>query len=87
MAVGDAENLQDALQRAVLAGPAMQDIERDIGLEPAQHRRDITAGIDGGDAIADAGERIGAGFARTQRDLALGRPASHQNGDMLSHRS
>ena len=31
--VGNAENLQHALQRAVLAGPAVQDIERDIGLE------------------------------------------------------
>ena len=32
MAVGNAENFQNALQRAVLARPAVQDVERDIGL-------------------------------------------------------
>src|SRR5262249_3222741 len=30
-------------------------------------------------------QRIGAGLAGAQRDLALGRPASHQNGDVLAH--
>ena len=32
MAVGNAENFQQALQRAVLAGAAMQDVERGVGL-------------------------------------------------------
>src|SRR5262245_37434251 len=84
MAVGDAEDFQHTLQRAVLAGPAVQHIERDIGLERTQGRGDLAVDIDAADAIAAAAlERIGAGLAGTQRNLALGRPASHQNGDML----
>ena len=33
MAVGNAENFQHTLQRAVLAGPAVQHIEGDVGLD------------------------------------------------------
>ena len=32
MAVGNAEDFQNALQRAVLAGPAVQHVEGDVGL-------------------------------------------------------
>ena len=87
MAVGDAEDFQKALQRAVLAGPAVQHIERDVGLGGGQGRGDVAADIDRRDAIAAAAERIGAGFAGAQRDVALGRPAPHQNGDVLAHSS
>ena len=31
--VGNADDLQQALQRAVLARPAVQHVERDVGLE------------------------------------------------------
>ena len=46
MAVGDLQDLQEALDRAVLAGPAMQHVERDIGLRSHQHRRDVAVDID-----------------------------------------
>ncbi len=55
MAVGNAENFQHALQRAVLAGPAVQHVERDVGLERAEHRRDVAAGIDRSDAVTEPG--------------------------------
>ncbi len=35
MAVGDGEDFEDALQGAVLARPAVQNIERDVGLDVA----------------------------------------------------
>jgi hypothetical protein len=37
--------------------------------------------------MAAARERVGAGLAGAQRYLALGGPASHQNGDVLAHSS
>ena len=85
MAVGNAENFQHALQRAVLAGPAVQHVEGDVGLQRAENGGDVAPDIDRRHAIAEADERIGAGLARAQRDFALGRPASHQNGDVLRH--
>ena len=85
MAVGNAEDFQEALQGAVLAGPAMQHIERDVGLGGGQRRGDVAVDVDRRDAIAAAGERIGAGLAGAQRDFALGRPAPHQDGDVLGH--
>ena len=85
MAVGNAENFQHALQRAVLAGPAVQHIERDVGLGGGQRRGDVTAGVDRGDPIAEAAKRFGAGLARAQRDVALRRPAPHQNGNVFGH--
>ena len=85
MGVGDGEDFQHALQRAVLARPAVQHVERDVGLDGGEHRRDVAADIERRHAIALAHQRISAGLAGAQRDLALGRPASHQNGDVLAH--
>ena len=39
--------------------------------------------VDARDPVAIAVKCIGAGFAGTQRHLALGRPAPHQNRDVL----
>ncbi len=85
MAVGDAEDFQEPLQRAVLAGPAMEHIERDVGFGGGQRRGDVAVDVDRRDAVAAAAERVGAGLAGAQRDFALGRPAPHQNGDVLGH--
>ena len=85
MTVRNADDLEHALQRAVLARAAVQHIERDVGLERREHARDVAADIDPGDAIALPLRRVGAGLAGAQRDLALGRPASHQNRDVLGH--
>ena len=54
MAVGNAEDFEDALQRAVLARTAVQHVERDVGLQHRQHGGDVAADIDLGDAVAVA---------------------------------
>jgi len=41
------------------------------------HTIDIVAGIDRADAVAETRKRVGASFARAQRDFALRRPATH----------
>ena len=57
------------------------------GLAAVERRGDVAADVDRGDAVAAAAERVGAGLAGAQRDFALGRPAPHQNGDVLGHMS
>ena len=44
------ENFQHALDGAVLARPAVQHVERDVGFSVGQHGRDVAADIDAGDA-------------------------------------
>ena len=87
MRVRDAEDLEEALERAVLAGPTVKHVERDVGLGGGQSRGDVAADVDRRDPIAAAAERIGAGLAGAQRNVPLGRPAPHQNGDVLAHSS
>ena len=77
------QNFQHALQRAVLAGAAVQHVERDVGFQVTQRRGDVAGDVDAGDAIAELLGSIGAGLAGAQGNLALGRPASHQNGDVF----
>ena len=72
MRVWNSENLEHALQRAVFAGAAMQHIERSIGLELAQRPCNVAIDVNSADLVARPLERIGASFARAQRDLALG---------------
>ncbi len=43
MAVRNAEDLQETLQRAVLAGPAVQHIERGVRLGSGERRCDVAA--------------------------------------------
>ena len=52
MAVRDAEDFQHALQRAVLAGAAVQHIEGDVGFEGAQVRRHLARDVEPADPIA-----------------------------------
>ena len=83
MTVGNAENLEHALQRAVLTRTAVQYIEGSIGLERAQRRSDVAIDVNAADAIAGPLQRIGARFARTQRYFAFRRPSTHQDRDVL----
>ena len=46
MRVGDVEDLQQALDRAVLAEGAVQGVEDDVRPELRQHLRDVAADID-----------------------------------------
>ena len=83
MRVGDAEQLEHALHAAVLAPAAVQRVEADLGLDGAQLVGEIAAGIDARHLIAGAFQRIRAGLARVEADLALGGQAAHQHGDMI----
>ena len=47
--------------------------------------RELALHIDAGDAEALPLKRIRAGCAGAQRDFALGRPAPHQDGNVLGH--
>jgi hypothetical protein len=72
MTVWDAENFQDALQRAILAGPPVQNVERDIGLRGGERVGDPRRDVNVCHPKAKTDERFGASAARPQRDLALG---------------
>ncbi len=85
MGVRNAENLQHALQRTVFAGAAVENIKGQVGLQVGQHRGDVASDIDSRRPVTEPRQRLGAGCAGAQRDLPLGRPASHQNGDVLVH--
>ncbi len=84
MRVGDADDLQNALDGAVLARPAVQEIERNVGFERLQHAGDVTADVDAGQPVILLLQDIGAGFPRAQRDLPLRRPSAHQDRDVLA---
>ena len=77
MAIGNAENFQHALQRAIFTGAAVQHIERDVGPGFGQRSGNVAAGVDRGDGVTETRKRIGASLARAQRDFALRRPATH----------
>src|SRR5712671_3995106 len=83
MAVRNLKDFEQALNGAVLARAAVQQIERNIRLETCEYGGDVARHVDARDPIAVAVKRIGTGFAGTQRHLTLGRPATHQNRDVL----
>src|ERR1700730_7262349 len=85
MGVRNGENLENPLQSAILARPTMKRVEGDIGLEASEHGRNVAPHIDLGYAMPEPLHRLGAVLAGPQRDFPLGRPAPHQNGDMLTH--
>jgi DNA-damage-inducible protein J len=87
MGVRNGENLENPLQGPILARPTMKRVECDIGLEASEHGRNVAPHIDLGYAMPEPLQRLGAVLAGPQRDFPLGRPASHQNGDMLAHRA
>src|SRR4051812_16561361 len=85
MGVGQAQDLEQALDRAVLAEAAVQRVEDDIGLrrEVLEHGRDVRPDVDRRDPIALPLERLAAGLAGAERDLTLGRPPAHQHRDVF----
>src|SRR5262249_42883007 len=85
MGVRDGEDLEDALDAAVLAEGTVQRIEGDIGHEPGEHLGNVALNVDAGDAVAGRFSRIGARIARGERHRPLARPTTHENGDMFRH--
>ncbi len=84
MRVPQPERLQDALDAAVLAPLAVQGVEADVGLQPAEHLGHVAPGVDAADLGAQAFERIGALAAGDQAHLPFGGKPAQQNGDVVS---
>ena len=82
MGVGDAHGLEHALDAAVLAIAPMKCVEADIGRNLGKARRNVVADIETAHAIALRFERVGAGLAGAERNLALGRQPAHQHRDV-----
>jgi hypothetical protein len=83
MAVGDAHDLEQALDRAVLAVAAVQGIVDHVRAQLGEPGRQIAADIDRADPIAALAQRRDRRLAAHQRNLALGRPAAQEHRDML----
>ena len=81
--VGEPHHFQEALDAAVLTPAAVQGVEADIGLQLGERRGQIAIDVDARDAKALALQRVGAFPAGRQRHLALGRPAAHEDSDVL----
>ena len=62
-------------------------LKHDVGLERGQHLGEVAAGVDAADPGAQPLQRVGAGRAGDQADLALGRQAAHQDGDVKAFES
>jgi hypothetical protein len=81
--VRDPEQLEQLLDRAVLAVAAVQRDERDVGRGVAQRGDEVVPDVDRDDVVAQALERVLDPRARLQRDAALERPAALEDGDRL----
>ena len=87
MGIGNAENLQHALQRAILARAAVEDVEGDVGLQIGQHGSDVASDIDRRHPVAQTLERrLGVGDHDSRpvdrlRDENAGRAAGQRLGD------
>ncbi len=83
MAVGNADDFQEALQAPSSPGGPCNTLSTTSGLRSVKLAGDVAGDVDAGDAVAGAFGGIGAGLAGVQRDFALGRPAAHQDRDVF----
>ncbi len=79
--VGHAEEFQRALQRAVLAARPVQRDEHAVEIARDELVQRLVARIEGMRIDAALEQRLQAGVAREQRDLALARGAAEQHRD------
>ena len=83
MGIGDAQDFEHALDRAVFAAAAVQRVEGDVGLEAGERGGDVAVDVDPADAIAARFQRVGAAAAGIERNRPLGRPTAHQHRYVL----
>jgi hypothetical protein len=85
--VGNAHQLEDALDAAILAPAAVQRVEDGIGRrrEGFDKGRHVVANVDFGHLVARLSQTLRAGVSGDQRNLSLGRGPAHQNCDSLAH--
>ena len=90
MGVGHGQQVEHALDAAVLAEAAVQRVEHDVGpRRRARRRQRSRAGRASRRSTSRRSRPRAAPSAQAlpldQRDLALGRPAAHQDRDALAH--
>ena len=91
MGVGHRQHLEHALDAAILAVFAVQGVEHHVGPAAAgrpqeiDQRAQVALDVVFDDLVAAFAQALGAGLAAHQRDLALGRPAAHQDRDLAAH--
>ena len=83
MRVGYPQQLQDALDDAILAVTPVQRVEGDVGLQPREQFSRVRADVDTGDTESLALQRLGASFAGTQRNGTFGGEPAHEHRDMF----
>ena len=79
---GDAEDLQQLLDGAVLAAAAVHGDEGDVGPLGDQPLDQVAAGVERHDLVAEPLERVLDPGAGAQRDAALQRPPALEDGDL-----
>src|SRR5262249_6781487 len=81
------------LDAAILAISAVQCVEHDVRSATARRPQEIDQGpqvafdVELDDVMAAVAQPLGAGLAADQRDLALRRPAAHQDRNPATHPS
>jgi hypothetical protein len=80
--VRDPEDLEQALDAAVLAPPAVQRDERDIDPLLAQRDVDVAIDVDRHDVVATLPQRRQDGLAGPERHLTLAGQATQQHPDL-----
>ncbi len=83
MGVGDAQELQQALDAPVLAHRPVQGVEGDFRLQGREIARHVGRDVEARHPVADALQRGGAGGAGREAHRPLGGPAAHQDRDVL----
>ena len=84
--VGDAEQLQHALDAAVLAVAAVQGQERDVDARLPEHEVDVAVDEQRPRVVAPVGQGRDDRLARSQRHIALRGQAAHENADLALSR-
>ncbi len=82
MGIGDAHQIQHALNRAVFARYAMQRIEYDVGRRLGNPCGNITIHVDPRHTMAPAFKSVGDTVPAHERDFALVGPTAHQDNNM-----
>jgi hypothetical protein len=83
MAIGYANELQQALECAVVAWSAVDQIENGVRFERLEHVGDVAADIDSRHPKALLLQRLAARPSGPQRCFARARPTPHQHADVL----
>ncbi len=81
----NAQELQQALDGAVLAVLSVKRAVHHVGLLAAQRRHQLAVRVERHHLVAGLFQRVAHALSAFQRELALERRATHQNGNFQTH--